>query len=374
MIEQQMNTSIYCIGLMSGTSMDGTDAVCIGLSGKEFERVYGHIYLPFDAPLKAALLAMQEVGWNELHRSRMLAQTLSKHYAQAVFALRSLPEVASLPIFAIGCHGQTIRHQPEKGYSIQLADFALLAEQTQLPVVGDFRAADIAAGGQGAPLVPAFHQAVFADRQKTRVIVNIGGIANITILSPKRAVLGFDTGPGNMLMDAWMRKNFCQEYDYDGQIAHSGSLNQHLLTQLMSEPYFHLPAPKSTGRDIFSLSWLEKRLHELLPAEDVLRTLCECTALSITQAVQEYAPTAQVYLCGGGAKNTFLRTRLAALLPNASVDDTAALGLPVDEVEAVAFAWLAGCYRQNIASNIPHITGATGVRLLGTLWQPFACI
>lgn len=362
--------TLYFLGLMSGTSMDGTDAVCARIEGKQFKELIAHVYLPFDADLKTQLLAMQEVGENELHRSRILAQDLALHYAQTVAHLRALPSVASLHITAIGCHGQTIRHCPQAGYSIQLADFALLAEQSRLPVIGDFRAADIAAGGQGAPLVPAFHQAVFAG-QETRALINIGGIANITILQPNQSAWGFDTGPGNMLMDAWTRLHYQQDYDIDGQIARSGCLKTDLFNAFMNDAYFQQEAPKSTGRDQFSLSWLHTHGCAEHRPEDVLRTLCECTALSIAQAVHRYAPSSRVFLCGGGAKNHFLRARLRALLPDYVVDDTASLGLPVDQVEAAAFAWLAACRWQHIPSNMPNVSGARGERLLGTLWQPF---
>ncbi len=366
-----MNQTVhYTIGLMSGTSMDGVDAVCARFADHRFDALMAHTHVSFDAVLRQELLALQDVGENELQRTRLLALALSKIYAQAVAQLRALPQMAVIDIEAIGCHGQTVRHAPQAGYSVQLADWALLAELTGLPVAGDFRAADIAAGGQGAPLVPAFHHMLFAQHDITRAIVNIGGIANLTVLAADGAVRGFDTGPGNMLMDAWMRQHFARDYDDNGSVARSGQVLPELLAELLADPYFQKAPPKSTGRDDFSLAWLMRLLDKEAAAQDVLRTLLEVTVCTVADATRAYAADAQeVLLCGGGAYNGFLRERLAALLPRIKIADTGDYGLPPTQVEAAAFAWLAHCRLHHIPANLPMVTGARGARVLGALWE-----
>lgn len=355
---------------MSGTSMDGVDAVCARITAHRFDGVVAHVHVPFAAQLRDDLLALQNSGTDELRRAAVLKQTLSEHYVQAVERLFRQPEMQGLAVEVIGCHGQTVRHAPQAGYSIQLADWAMLAERTALPVAGDFRAADIAAGGQGAPLVPAFHRMLFAHDGQTRVVLNLGGIANLTVLAADGAVTGFDSGPANMLMDAWVQQYFDCAYDEGGVLARGGQVLPELLAALLADDYFAQKPPKSTGRDGFSLTWLAGFLHGGEAAQDVLRTLLELTAHSAAAAVQDYAPDAQeLCLCGGGADNVLLRERLAQLLPQLDVYDTDRLGLPPTQVEAAAFAWLAHCRVHRIPANLPAVTGARGARVLGALWE-----
>ena len=280
------------IGLMSGTSMDGVDAVLIQMDDHRWLAAEAHAFVPYPDALKQDLLALQQIGENELHRSQMLAQQLSRLYAEAVNLLLAEQNLQPADIRAIGCHGQTIRHAPEAGYSIQIGNLALLAELTGIFTIGDFRSRDLAAGGQGAPLVPAFHQALFGDNSQTRVTLNIGGIANISVLPPDAPAFGFDTGPGNMLMDAWVKHIWQLDFDADGAHAARGNRITPLLETLLAHPYFALPAPKSTGRDLFSLPWLQAYLKNDWQPQDVLRTLLDYTALTVSQAIAEHAPQA----------------------------------------------------------------------------------
>ncbi|MFM2009364.1 MAG: hypothetical protein RIR02_1314, partial [Pseudomonadota bacterium] len=270
---------------------------------------------------------------------------------------------------AIGAHGQTIRHRPELGYTRQINNPALLAELTGIDVVADFRSRDIAAGGQGAPLVPAFHQAVFSSKDKTRVIANIGGISNITILRADGTMLGFDTGPGNMLMDAWIKEHQSLAYDAEGKWAASGTFDATLLARFMDEAFLKLAPPKSTGRDLFNRAWLAAQLtHRDVNAVDVQATLTAFTAHSLCDAIKRYAPdAAEIIVCGGGAKNTHLMG-LIHQLSGLAVTDTGSLGIPVSEVEAMAFAWLAKQFCLKQPGNLPAVTGAQGLRILGALY------
>lgn len=362
-MDEQSN---YYIGLMSGTSLDGVDAVLIQMQGTTFIKALAHAYVPYSEAIKANILSLQDSLGDELHRSHTLAQTLSRLNAQAVLDLLQAQSLSPQDIVAIGCHGQTIRHQPQHHYSIQLADYSLLAELTQINVVGDFRSRDLAAGGQGAPLVPAFHQAVFASAHEKRVLLNIGGIANVSILQDDQQAIGFDTGPGNMLMDAWVKKHWQQDYDVDALHASQGQVNADLLNKLLAHPYFQESIPKSTGRDLFSLSWLENYVIDIANVHDVLRTLLELSAQSIAQAIKQYAPHYQaVYVCGGGAYNPLLMERLQALLPTMRFDNSHGLQLHPQWMEAAAFAWLAACWCLKIPSNMPSATGAKGKRILG---------
>lgn len=360
----------YAVGMMSGTSMDGTDAVCVRFIEHRFDKVIAHVHREFDDKLITSLLALQDESFGELKQSKLLANTLTQNYIETAKALFRLPEMANIEIEAVGCHGQTVRHAPQDGYSIQLANWALLAEHLKLPVVGDFRAADIAAAGQGAPLVPAFHQMLFAKANTTRVVVNIGGIANITILNSDGSVSGFDTGPGNMLLDAFVRKYFNLPFDKDGEIAKSGHENTELLKQLLSFPYFAAKAPKSTGRDTFSLAWLEKYLPDKFDCSDIVHTLTKLTAYTITQAIQQYAPDcSEIILCGGGTYNKFLYQSIQQQLPNIKISNSGEHNLPVMQVESSAFAWLAHCRIHRIPANLPSATGAIGKRILGAVWD-----
>lgn len=358
----------YAIGIMSGTSMDGADAVLARFCNHCFDGVLADAYIPFDDDLRQQLLNLQDVSDNELHQSRLLAQTLSRHYIAVVEDLLRQPESQNIPIEAIGCHGQTVRHEPQQGYSIQLADWAMMAEALSIPVVGDFRAADIAAGGQGAPLVPAFHHMCFRQPEKNIVVANIGGIANITVLpAHSEKILGFDTGTGNMLIDAWTQKHFHQAFDSNGDLARQGKILPDLLSRCLADDYFALPPPKSTGRDYFSLSWLEQYLQGDENPYDVLCTLTVLTATTLADAVSQYAPQTLI-LCGGGSLNAFLREQIAFRLPEMEMTDTQQYGLPVMQVEAAAFAWLAHARIHGICGNIPDVTGAKGYRVLGAIW------
>ena len=362
------------IGLMSGTSLDGVDAVVVDFASHPM-RVIGEAFVPYDADIREQVLTLQAVGHNELARSAVLANRLARCYAGAVAAALHACRLSASEVRAVVCHGQTIRHAPQDGYTLQIGNLALLAELCGIDVIGDVRSRDVAAGGQGAPLVPAFHQALFACSEVSRVILNIGGIANLTRLSPGLQVIGFDTGPGNMLLDAWIRRHQGQDYDADGAWAASGQCHPALLTRLLAEPYFAAPLPKSTGRDLFDLPWLDHHLdahnhhHGPLGAADVQATLVALTAHSIAAAIRQVAGECrEIYVCGGGARNPVLMQALALQLPAARIETTASLGLPPQQVEAAAFAWLGWCFTQRRAANLPDVTGARGFRLLGALY------
>ena len=362
------------IGLMSGTSLDGVDAVVARFAGGRMQ-LLGEAFVPYPAAVCEQVLALQQIGDNELDRSARLGNALAQLYAAAVQAALQRCTLAAADIRAVVCHGQTIRHAPQAGYTLQLGNHALLAELTGIDVIGDLRSRDVAAGGQGAPLVPAFHQAMFADTDIPRAILNIGGIANLTRLQPGMPVIGFDTGPGNMLLDAWIRHHRGVSYDADGAWAASGQCHAELLRILLAEPYFAAGVPKSTGRDLFSLEWLAERLerfrlhHGHIDAANVQATLLALTAHSIAEAIQRFAPqTRELYLCGGGVRNTQLCRQLAALLPQLRIEATDALGLPAQQVEAAAIAWLGYRFCQRAAGNLPEVTGADGLRVLGALY------
>ncbi len=361
-------TDLY-IGLMSGTSLDGIDAALVDFGSGSPQLVAAH-FEPMPDTLRADLLALQQPGENELHRASLAANALALAYARAVEELLAHSSGKRRAVAAIGCHGQTIRHQPDSGYTVQIGNAALLAELTAIPVVSDFRSRDVAAGGQGAPLVPAFHSGLFRDAQMHRVVVNIGGIANLTDLPPgDGTVTGFDSGPGNVLLDGWIARHRHAQYDANGDWATSGHVNQALLDRLLSEPYFNAPPPKSTGRDLFHLAWLDQQLSGLaLPPEDIQATLLELTARSIAHATFQHCHAAEeVYLCGGGARNGALVQRLQALLAPLPVASTEALGLHPDWVEACAFAWLARQRLHHLPGNLPAVTGAKGECVLGAV-------
>ena len=361
--------SQFYIGLMSGTSLDGADAVLVDLAKNDC-KLLGHHFLPYTDTLRADVLALQNPQHNELEHSQLVSQQLSLLYADCVNALVAKTQYASKDVVAIGCHGQTVRHRPELGFTLQLANPALLAEKTGLNVVHDFRSRDIAAGGQGAPLVPAFHHALFAHPQNNRAIINIGGIANITYLPSIGNVIGFDSGAGNMLMDGWINECLSKSYDANGDWAATGEVNQSLFSLLLSESFFKQQPPKSTGRDLFSLNWLKGHLNafETFKPEDVQRTLLELTAVSIADAVKQYCKdTDEVFICGGGAFNRTLMVRLKELLKPMPVKLTSELGLDPQLVEATAFAWLAKQTIERKTSNIISVTGAKFARILGSV-------
>lgn len=355
------------IGLMSGTSMDGIDAVLVDLSNTP--KVLDHSHQPFSPQLRATLLALNEAGNDELHRAALAANALALGYAAVVRTLLTQERVTVDRIAAIGCHGQTVRHRPESGYTLQLVNAALLAELTGIRVVCDFRSRDIAAGGEGAPLVPAFHRAVFAHPQQSRAVVNIGGIANITCLPAQGEVIGFDCGPGNVLMDGWIMAHQGPRYDAGGAWAAQGSVLPELLERLLAHEFFERQPPKSTGRDLFNLHNLKPMLFGNEAPVDVQATLCELTAASIARALSAHSADAkEIYLCGGGARNDLLRQRLVALLPGKRVAVTDELGIAAESVEAAAFAWLAQRTLAGEPGNLPQVTGARGLRVLGAIY------
>jgi anhydro-N-acetylmuramic acid kinase len=364
-----MANSAYYIGIMSGTSLDGVDVALATFEENSCQLVATH-FVPYPADLKNQLLALHSKTDDELVITALMGNQLAVIYAQSVNELMAKQQLPPNQISAIGCHGQTIRHRPELGFTLQIGNAALLAELTGITVVSDFRSRDIAAGGQGAPLVPAFHQAIFGDAQKNRAIVNIGGIANITVLAKNGDVLGFDTGPGNMLLDSWAKLRLGKDYDANGAWAGTGVVLNTLLSNMLTEPYFMLPPPKSTGRDLFNDHWLKQHLlYPHLRSQDVARTLVALTAHSIHNSIaQDCGQIDEVYLCGGGAHNVLLINNLKELLGDIKVLTTDALGVGVDWVEAVAFAWLAKQTLDNKPSNLPAVTGAKGLRVLGAIY------
>jgi anhydro-N-acetylmuramic acid kinase len=356
------------IGLMSGTSLDGVDAVLADYSAQP-PRLVGHHHQTYTPGLRRELLALNQPGGDELRRAALAANELARSYASVVHVLlEKHPEVRAVK--AIGCHGQTVRHQPATGYSIQLVNGALLAELTAIDVACDFRSRDIAAGGQGAPLVPAFHQAMFASRTMHRVIVNIGGIANLTDLPPSGAVTGCDCGPGNLLLDAWAQRHLNQPFDSNGAWAKSGRAIPALLLRLCADEFFGRPPPKSTGRETFNLDWLTRQLAGDEKPADVQATLLALTARGIADAIGKFCGGArEVYLGGGGARNTALVELLAQQVAPRKVAVTDALGIAAEHVEALAFAWLARQTLNSQPGNLPAVTGARGARVLGALYR-----
>lgn len=366
-----MSASLY-IGMMSGTSADGVDAVVVAFDGERC-RERGHVHVAFEPSLRQRVLAVAHGA--TLADAAALDVRLADVYAQAVDTLLQQTGLSRDRIRAIGCHGQTVLHRPEGATptSIQLGDPHRLAVRTGLDVVADFRRADIAAGGEGAPLAPAFHAAVFSSADENRCVVNIGGMANVTVLPAGHAapVLGFDTGPGNVLLDAWIALHGGRDYDARGAWAAGGRVDTRLLAALRSDPWFRRAPPKSTGREHFGRSWLERwggdRLHAL-DTVDVQATLAELTAASLADAIHEHAAgTTRVLVCGGGAHNADLLERMARLLPGITVDTTAAHGIDPGRVEALAFAWLARRRLRNLPGNCPAVTGATREVPLGAV-------
>ena len=391
--------SDWYIGLMSGTSLDGVDGVLADFSGQKLS-VAQHAYRPFAIELRAELLALNQPGSNELHRAALAANALVRLYAQVVVDLLAAAGMTAGAIAAIGAHGQTVRHRPGEfdgdaargipavGYTLQLNNPALLAELTGIDVVSDFRSRDLAAGGQGAPLVPAFHRAVFGRSGETVFVLNIGGIANLSVLGSDGGVIGFDCGPGNALMDAWCQQHTGQPFDAAGAWAATGQVLPDLLDALMAEPYLAKLPPKSTGRDLFSPAWLARHLLPLSGVNpvDVQATLTEYTASACAMAVNSYSKDSNLadlqahewtdealnarpslIVCGGGALNTHLMLRLQALLPGHQVQASQQCGLPPLEVEAAAFAWLARRTLRRETGSLESVTGARGARVLGSV-------
>lgn len=364
------------IGLMSGTSLDGVDGVVVDFSAGKL-RVLAHASQALPAPLQAELLALNSAGHNELHRAALAGNALVRVYASVVQALLHACSLAPQQVRAIGAHGQTVRHRPQEfdgtGYTLQLNQPALLAELCGIDVVADFRSRDVAAGGQGAPLVPPFHQAFLGQTGQARAVLNIGGMSNLTVLGAGAhdPVYGFDCGPGNALMDAWCQQHTGAAFDDAGAWAAGGQVHSGLLAQCLAEPFFAKVPPKSTGRDLFNLPWLQAQLRafESLNPRDVQATLAELTAQSCVNSVLHYASQSEVLVvCGGGALNQHLMQRLRALAQPRTVLSSDALGLGVLQVEAAAFAWLAQQTVLRQTASLPSVTGARASRILGAVY------
>jgi anhydro-N-acetylmuramic acid kinase len=359
---------------MSGTSADAVDAALVSIDDNHHLDVVSVLQLPLPEPIREHVIGLFNPGTNEIDRVGELDVTLGTLFAEAALRLITQAGHSSSDIAAIGSHGQTIRHRPRNhsgvNFTLQIGDPNTIAQLTGITTVADFRRRDMAAGGQGAPLVPAFHHAVFADPQHYRVVLNIGGIANITVLHPDGAVRGYDTGPGNGLMDAWTTYCTGNKIDRNGEWAKRGTLSRELFNILYSHPYFTLSPPKSTGREEFSLDWLQKILQAFpaLPHEDVQATLLELTARSIADQIDHWGSPGDVLVCGGGAHNGALMARLKTLLPAFTVRNTGVLGIPADYVEAVAFAWLAMRTLNRLSGNIPAVTGAHEEVVLGGIY------
>ncbi|WP_046166756.1 anhydro-N-acetylmuramic acid kinase [Chromobacterium vaccinii] len=364
-------TDLY-IGMMSGTSLDGVDAVMVRFDDAGRPRPLADHVVPYPADVKSAVLALQPRGHDELHRAETLANRLAEIYAQAAGELLAKSGRHPNDIRAIACHGQTVRHAPHDGYTVQIGNMAKLAELSGIDVIADFRSRDVAAGGHGAPLVPAFQQSAFSSPDEKRVILNIGGISNIARLHAGQEAIGFDCGPGNMLMDAWCLRHTGQPFDDDGRWAAGGAVHAPLLAAMLAEPYLTQPPPKSTGRDLFDDEWLAGKLAALSSApsaQDVQATLLAFSARGIADSILEHCPGNQaVYACGGGARNGALMAEIARLLPGQQVGAIEALGLPAHLIEAIAFAWLGWRFDHRQAGNLPSVTGAQGPRVLGALY------
>lgn len=370
------------VGLMSGTSIDAIDAALLEIDEADFGiRTGGFASTELGDALRDELHALQASVPDELERAARAAAALADRHAEAVDTLLARTGLQPAQVTAIGAHGQTVRHRPDLGYTIQLLDAARLAERCGIAVVHDLRSADVAAGGQGAPLVPAFHAQVFRSPLERRAIVNLGGFANVTLLpadcGSDEAVRGFDTGPANTLLDAWCLRHAGRRFDDDGAWARSGTVHEGLLARLLDEAYFSLPGPKSTGRDHFHLHWLDRAIATVLDpgqrqaqgAADVQATLVELTAVTVSRACRDYGAHA-VYACGGGTRNGFLMERLAARLAPTALQTTAALQIDPQAVEAAAFAWLAAQRIDSRPGNLPAVTGARGPRVLGAIAEP----
>lgn len=355
------------VGLMSGTSLDGIDCVIADLTSAP--RLVHTRHDAFPPRLRETLLALNTPARNEIHTSALAANALADAYADTAAKLLADAGVRAADISAIGCHGQTVRHNPAEGYSVQLVNGARLAERAGIAVVCDFRSRDIAAGGEGAPLASAFHRAVFGSTPAGRVIVNVGGMANVTSLAPDGRAGGFDCGPGNALLDAWTAEHLRKPYDDGGAWAAQGTVLPEVLEALLIHPYFARRPPKSTGRETFNMDWLRQTLTGTERPVDVQATLLELTASAIAAAVEhDCGDSREVYVCGGGARNAVLLARLAALLPEWTVASTDVLGIEPEWIEALAFAWLAQRALKNEAGNMPAVTGARGSRVLGAIY------
>jgi anhydro-N-acetylmuramic acid kinase len=355
-------------GVMSGTSLDGADAAIVEFL-PDSQRTLAFASVPFSADLRSHLLALSDARGDTLDAAGAVSVALADCYAEAFLSALEAASIARDQVLAIGCHGQTVRHRPERGFTLQLNDPARLAERCGVDVVADFRRRDVAAGGQGAPLAPAFHDAAFRSATLSRAVVNIGGISNVSLLPQGAPVTGFDCGPGNVLLDGWTKRHLHADFDADGAWAARGKVSRPLLEILRGDEYFELAPPKSTGRERFNMAWLDPRLSGEVAPEDVQATLVELTASTIVDAIDRYGgATEEIYLCGGGARNPVIRSRISALGSGRRVADTAALGVPSAVVECAAFAWLAMKCVQREPVDLSRVTGARGPRVMGAIY------
>ena len=367
----------HYIGLMSGTSLDGIDAVLAKIEPNGQASAVEAVSTPFAPDLRKALFELQTPGPNELERERRAGNALALAYAEAVVTLLNKANLQASDITAIGAHGQTIRHQPHLGdlaYTHQTLNPALLAEKTGIDVIADFRSRDLAAGGQGAPLVPAFHAQQFS-ATKSIAVLNIGGIANLTLLPNGAEITGFDCGPGNMLMDAWIHQHQGNAFDENGKWALQGKVNTELLARMLSDPFFAKAPPKSTGRDDFHLNWLQEKLGDVNHSiEDVQATLLHLSAHSALEALVRHGPqTQKLIVCGGGAKNQALMNLLKVKAQHfftepLEITTSDSVGIDPQLVEGLAFAWLAWAHKEKRPANLPAVTGAKGPRILGACY------
>lgn len=359
------------IGVMSGTSLDGVDVVLAAIDDRMVAQ-QASLSWPIPVTLKEAILAICQGQQLTLSQLGQLDSRLGKLFADAVLALLKQENLRPQDIVAIGCHGQTVWHEPggDAPHTLQIGDNNQIVARTGITVVGDFRRRDMALGGQGAPLVPAFHQALLAHPVERRMVLNIGGIANLSLLFPGLPVRGYDTGPGNMLMDAWIWRQKGQPYDKDARWASTGSVIRPLLQQMLSDPWFARPAPKSTGREYFNYGWLERQLAHFpgLAGSDVQATLAELTAVSIAEQALLSGGCERLLVCGGGGRNPLVMARLASLLPGIEVGTTDEAGISGDDMEALAFAWLAWRTVAGLPGNLPSVTGASQPSVLGAIF------
>jgi anhydro-N-acetylmuramic acid kinase len=357
------------IGVMSGTSLDGLDIALVD-QGASTRLVASH-YVPLPLALRSELLALCSPGPDEVARVALAENAWARLAAEGIAQLLRDADVPAAAIRAVGSHGQTIRHEPARGFTVQIGNPALLAEQCGITVVSDFRRRDVAAGGQGAPLVPAFHEALFGGQGEAIAVLNLGGFSNLSLIRPERPVSGFDCGPGNVLLDTWINACRGEAFDRNGAWADTGTVDAALLHSLLADPFFSTTGPKSTGREVFNLAWLNGHMasHPGVAAADVQATLLELTARTVIDALHREMPEPEgVFVCGGGAHNLALMNRLQALVGVAPVRSTAALEVDPDWMEAMAFAWLAHCCLEGIPANRPAVTGAQGLRVLGAIY------
>ena len=359
------------IGVMSGTSLDGVDVVLATID-ETMVAQQASLTWPIPIHVKQAILDICQGQQLTLSQFGQLDAQLGYLFAEAVNALLAQEKLKPQDIIAIGCHGQTVWHEPNGAapHTLQIGDNNQIVARTGITVVGDFRRRDIALGGQGAPLVPAFHQALLAHPTERRMVLNIGGIANLSLLIPQQPVRGYDTGPGNMLMDAWIWRQCGQPYDKDAQWAISGTVILPLLQNMLNDPYFSASAPKSTGREYFNYGWIERHLAQFpgISPRDVQATLAELTAVTISEQVLLSGGCDRLMVCGGGSRNPLLMMRLAALLPGTEVTSTDEAGISGDDMEALAFAWLAWRTLAGLPGNLPSVTGASEPSVLGAIY------